>query len=438
MRHLLLVIGALGLIGMLGTPRAAAASARKPEDPGGFAFHVSTVRVTLGVDPNGPSGAFPDILVDLYVPAGGAGPWPVLELSHGNMNTRADHAEWGRRLASRGILAIVPDRRQQTFLGSTPAPLEPHLGDSGDFDWRVDSEDQLRVLRWALAQSAAGTGPLAGRVDPNRLALAGHSLGGSYAANAIGLAQTEGPRLAAGLLLDDTTGPPGYDPAARAATYRVPTAVLASDPAAGSPGNACGLDPGACTTVLQSDHSLEGAHATFAALPATLPKLGIQVVAGLHGEMEDPDYDDTNPSVAHQRLYQRYGMAWLECWLLHDRSAATYLNGPAARADQTDGRVLVFKGSTPVPDDACGSGAKSTAVAAVSVTRATAPVLPNTGSTAPGPTAFLLLLGLGGMALRRGGRERRRVAGPSRLVGWDMSQPLLRRDRRRSRESIRR
>jgi hypothetical protein len=163
-----------------------------------------------------------------------------------------------------------------------------------------------------------------------------------------------------------------------------------------------------CTAVIQSDHSPAAARATFSALPAALPKLGVEVVAGLHGEMEDPDYDDGNPAVGHQRLYQRYGMAWLECWLLHDRSAAPYLNGSAARADQTGGKILVFKGSTPVSEGDCGSGVKSTAANATSVTHATAPVLPNTGSTVPAPTALLLLLGLVGMALWAGRRGRSR------------------------------
>ena len=402
-----IAVSLLSAIGGARVGAAASESALQPEDPGGVAYTVSTVRVTLGLDTNGPSGAFPDIVADLYIPAGEARPWPVLELSHGNMNTRADHAEWGRRLASRGILVIVPDRRQQTFLAATAPPLDPHLGDSGDFDWGVDSEDQLRILRWAVAQAATRAGPLGGEVDPNRLAIAGHSLGGSYAANAIALAATEGPRLAAALLLDETTGPPGYDPAVVAATYRAPTAVVASDPSAGSPAGLCSLGsgPAVCATVLQSRHSPAAARATFDALPAALPKLGVEVIGGLHGEIEDPDHDDANPTVAHQRLYERYGMAWLECWLLHDPFAARYLSGTAARADQTDRKILVFKGSTPVSEGDCASGVTSTAVNATSVTHTTAPRLPSTGSTAPAPNVVLLLFWLVGLALvtsRRG------------------------------------
>jgi hypothetical protein len=320
-------------------------------------------------------------------------------LAHGNQDTRADQAEWGRRLASRGILAILPDRRQATSLTMTVPTLEPHLADSGDFDWQVDSEDQLRILRWALAQSLAKAGPLAGEVDGDRLAIGGHSLGGSYAANAIAMSEREGPKLAAGLLLDNSTGPPGYDPAVVASSYRAPTVVLLSDPSTGPPANLCsvGQGPAQCAAVDNLPHSPAAAKNTFAALPASLPKLGVQVVGATHGEMEDPGFGDANPNVEHERLYERYGMAWLECWLRHDRSVVPYLNGPAAGADQSAGKILILTGSTHVTDYDCGTGRQSTAVGESSMTQVSMAALPNTKSAAPASTGLLLLLGLVGL-----------------------------------------
>ncbi len=93
---------------------------------------------------------------------------------------------------------------------------------------------------------------------------------------------------------------------------------------------------------------------TFRALPAGLPKLGLEVVGATHFEPADPDYvdgDENGPRTGTERqlLFQRYTMAWLEVWLGCDRTALPFLNGPAAEADDTDGKIALFDGSTTFP-----------------------------------------------------------------------------------------
>src|SRR5712692_4696880 len=81
-----------------------------PEDVGPEAVDVTTVTIDLGVDPSFADGAIPVAVADLYVPQSG-GPRPTVVISEGFCNTKEAFSGWGNRLASRGFVVLVPNRR---------------------------------------------------------------------------------------------------------------------------------------------------------------------------------------------------------------------------------------------------------------------------------------------------------------------------------------
>lgn len=103
-----------------------------------------------------PSGPF---TVDLYVP-NGAGPFPVVILSSGGLQSGAAYSPYARRLASWGILTITRD---------DPGILANAYNLAADIAYEV--------VTWLPSQNATSDAPLFGRVDAARIGLAGHSRG---------------------------------------------------------------------------------------------------------------------------------------------------------------------------------------------------------------------------------------------------------------------
>src|SRR5207302_1787205 len=138
--------------------RAAAA----PEDFGPLAVRTTHVQIPVPPDPSGPEGALPTVAADVYVPVTG-GPWPLIQISHPWPGTLREFplSGWAKRLASRGFVVLVSDRRAASSLAATPALDQPV--DLIDLSADVNSEDILRVLRWAIGQSAVGESPLYGK-----------------------------------------------------------------------------------------------------------------------------------------------------------------------------------------------------------------------------------------------------------------------------------
>jgi dienelactone hydrolase len=323
-----------------------------PEDFGSLAIVKETVTVDVGVDARSVEGVVPLMQVDLYAPRS-PGQRPVVELSHGICNTKADFVGWGNRLASRGFVVVIPTRRGAAEaialndLGDQHGEYVPGVpvtavsGTCANFDQSANPEDLLRLLRWTIGQGNTPGGFLSAKVDRSRLALAGHSLGGLFAAQAGVLSQSEGPRLSAIVMFDNADRaqfvPPGAKTARQlAAQLQAPTTVIASAEA----------QPPLLCDIKASPTCILSAHGTFAMLPDSLPRLGLRVNNALHGEAEDPDNDDqTLADPNHQRLFKRYGMAWLECWLEGDTSAAPYLNGTASTSDQVSHQITLLPGT---------------------------------------------------------------------------------------------
>jgi dienelactone hydrolase len=326
------------VIALLAVLAPAPASARAPEAFGRHAVRVTRVQIPVPPDPGGVDGVLPTVNADVYIPSGHR-PMPLVQISHAWPGTLKEFplSGWGRRLGSRGFVVIVSDRRGGSTLAAQPSLDQPV--DIIDLSSQVNSEDILRVVRWAIAQSKVKGSPLEGKVDSHRIAIGGHSLGAYHATFAAVKAQTEGPRLSALLLLDpsdERLGQFTIDSAlAQTPLLRTPTIDLASEE--NQHPVMCNMDDGTdCTLVAPQQ---------YAALSASTVKLGLKVIGSVHEDVEDPSTIATPASRAHLLTYERYGMAWLEYWIGRDCSAAPYLGGAAARRDR---RIAIFNGATPV------------------------------------------------------------------------------------------
>src|SRR3954454_11754464 len=104
-----------------------APASASPEDFGAYAVDVTRVQIAVPPDPGGREVVLPTVAADLYVPQGAGGPYPLVQLSHAWPGTLREFplSGWGRRLASRGFVVIVSDRRGGSSLAATPALDQP-------------------------------------------------------------------------------------------------------------------------------------------------------------------------------------------------------------------------------------------------------------------------------------------------------------------------
>ncbi|WP_129842961.1 dienelactone hydrolase family protein [Streptomyces sp. RFCAC02] len=270
-----------------------------------------------------------DLRVSVSAPAAGAG-LPVIVLSHGYGWSMDGYAPLADHWAAQGFVVVRPTHLDSRTLG-IPAddPRTPRI-------WRHRVEDLTRVLDGLDTLQAAVPG-LAGRVDGDRVAVAGHSWGAQTASTLLGarVLDADGtpgedlsdPRVTAGVLLaltglgDDLTPfAAEHFPFMRPsfATMTAPALVIAgdkdrshlstrgpdwfTDPYAHSPG------PKSLLTLFGAEHSLGG-----------IP--GYEVA----------ETTDENP--ARVALIQRLTTAFLRSTLLGDesgwRAAATALEADA-------------------------------------------------------------------------------------------------------------
>jgi predicted dienelactone hydrolase len=137
---------------------------------------------------------------------------PVILLSHGqgysnNLSSLNGYAPLVNYWAAHGFVVIQP-----THLSSTTLTL-PSDTLGAPMYWRSRAEDMTRVLD-RLDEIEAAVPQLAGRLDPGRVAVAGHSMGGHTASLLLGARLTDPddgtevnltePRIRAGVLLAAT------------------------------------------------------------------------------------------------------------------------------------------------------------------------------------------------------------------------------------------
>lgn len=144
-----------------------------------------------------------------------AGRFPVVLFSPGLGAVRTQSTAWAEELASRGYVVAALDHPYDSAAVQLAdgRVITSRLAATGD-----DAEDNRRALRaieiraadlsFVRQRLADPAGPLAGRLDPNRVAVAGHSLGGAAAL----LAARLDPEFGAVIDLDGYPRDPSPDP----------------------------------------------------------------------------------------------------------------------------------------------------------------------------------------------------------------------------------
>jgi predicted dienelactone hydrolase len=178
----------------------------------------------------------------IYYPTNEQGPFAVISIAPGFVEDQTAIAGWGPRLASNGFVVIT--------INTTNGFILP--------DQR--STEQRQALTYVINQSNTASSPIAGKVDPNRKGVAGHSMGGG---GTLISAQAD-PTIKAAMPLAPWNGSTSFS------NVRVPTLIFAC----------------------QSDNIAPVAsHASpfYNSIPATTKKEYISVTGGNHFCANDPN-----------------------------------------------------------------------------------------------------------------------------------------------------
>jgi hypothetical protein len=246
-------------------PSSATASPAGPGSDGSSASPAPITTATKQVSVDSTT----TVPVDVYAPTAG-GPYPLVVLRHGLTRSKEQLAGWGQDLASHGFVAVLPDAR---------------------VSWRDDAEgdarDMLTVMKWALVEPS-----LAGKVDPTRRILGGHSSGGLAAIVAASL----DPSLKALLLLDTEGDDLGVTAGAKVS---MPTLGIFGEP----------------DTLCNESGTGVG---SFQAV--TGPRFGMRIRGASHCDAESPSSAGcelpcgaTTPNA--QGLYRQFGLAFLDAYV---------------------------------------------------------------------------------------------------------------------------
>ncbi len=129
-----------------------------PYEDGTFRYSTRTVRVPLG------GGG--EVDASLYVPVtSDATSFPAVLFGHGFQLTGASYTDYAERMASHGVIVLLPTWGDGLFSARTHTQL------AGDVE---------AMVSWMIAENAAG-GELAGALDVSRIGMSGHSRGGKGA-----------------------------------------------------------------------------------------------------------------------------------------------------------------------------------------------------------------------------------------------------------------
>ena len=251
-------------------------------------------RQTVGIP--GTLGA--TLTTDVYLPgtsgavSPAAGRCPVLVLGHGFSQSKDQHVNQGRHLATRGYIVLIPNSNAAS-------------------DHSRYADDLRKCIDWIKARDTDPNSMFFGRVRADRAGATGHSAGGLSAI----LAAARDPRIRAVSPMDPVDN--GGLGVAALATLAAPVAITYSEP------SSCNAN-GSALTLYQA---------------ARAPKRGIRIVGANHTDPQDPASGLSAlfcgaANGARQALYRRYMAGWFEYHLRGDASYGPWVfnqpGGPLA------------------------------------------------------------------------------------------------------------
>ena len=295
----------LGLIFFAGQWLSRAASDPALDGP------FPSTRLTLDIP--GTQGA--TLTTDVYYPgttaavSPGAGRCPVIVLGHGFSQSKEQHVNQGRHLATRGYLALIPNSNAAS-------------------DHSRFADDLRKCIDWIEARNADINSLFFGRVRADRVGATGHSAGGLSAI----LAASRDARIRAVSPMDPVDN--GGLGVAALATVAAPVAITYSEP------SSCNAN-GSALTLYNA---------------ALAPKRGIRIVGANHTDPQDPAGALSAlfcgaANSTRQALYRRYMVGWFEYHLRSDVSYGPWVfnqtAGPLA-ADLAANKITCAEAPAPL------------------------------------------------------------------------------------------
>lgn len=276
-----------------------------PEKTVSFDLQVQVGRSTVSLTVIGPSDDGKEITRR-------AAPHPVVVISPGFTLDRKQYTNYGTRLATYGLVAVLQKSRNE-------------------FNHATYRDDTIALLSWLGAPTGADAARVSGRVDLGRLGLAGHSLGGKISI----LVAAQDARVKALLGLDpvDANNPAALPEIGK---IKLPTGI----PMAflGETTSKTGGMP--CTPAAGNYEALYG--------KAGAPAFAITLAAAAHNDFVDnfamcPTCSfcpgGTAPRDRTNRLAVKYTAAYFLWALAGDTRARDYFAGAAFQQDITDGYI---------------------------------------------------------------------------------------------------
>jgi hypothetical protein len=256
---------------------ACALEVSDPALAGPFPFHAATVSI--------PGTGGQNLSTDLYYPGSAsavdaaAGSCPVIVLGHGFSQSKANHVNQGRHLATRGYIVLIPNSNAAS-------------------DHSRYADDFIRCIDWVAGRNQDSGSVLFGRARLDRVGVSGHSAGGLSAI----LAASRDLRIRAVSVMDPVDNS-GLGVAALP-TILAPVAITRSEASSCNAGGS----------------ALDLYNAAIA------PKRDIRIVGANHSDPQDPVSLTSilfcgSANSTRQMLYRRYMTGWFE---YHLRSDARY------------------------------------------------------------------------------------------------------------------
>jgi dienelactone hydrolase len=233
---------------------------------------------------------------------------PVVVLGHSFSQSKDQHVNQGRHLATRGYLVLIPNSNAAS--------------DHGRY-----ADDLRKCVDWIEARDADTNSLFFGRVRTDRVGATGHSAGGLSAI----LAASRDPRIRAVSLMDPVDS--GGLGVAALVNLAAPVAITYSEP------SSCNAD-GSALTLYNA---------------ALAPKRGMRIVGANHTDPQDPASALSAlfcgaANSTRQSLYRRYMAGWFEYHLRGDASYGPWVfNQPGGPLSSDLGLSQITYAEAPAP-----------------------------------------------------------------------------------------